>query len=110
MKAAQKPKLQDASASKASEFLCPLRYLNNLPSIPYDPKFLSIPEDNSKFFKNSVTTLEAEYKHSIHTEADLGISIDLIDPASYKNPSFVFFNVPFFVPPLHLPADAPQTN
>lgn len=38
-----------------------------------------------RFVKYFTTTLEKNYKYQIHTEPDLGIPIDLIDPDAYKS-------------------------
>jgi len=73
-----------SSSKTASEFLCKPKYLNTLPDLPFDPKLLSYPFDPLRFIKYTTTSLERTYKHILHTEPDLGIPIDLIDPSSYK--------------------------
>jgi RNA polymerase II-associated factor 1 len=79
-----KEKPQD---KKASEFLCKVKYYNNLPDIPLEPKLLRYPFDPSRFYKYAATTLEKNFKHSIHTEPDLGIQIDLIENSVYRPPA-----------------------
>ena len=72
---------------KQSEFLCKVKYYNNLPDIPLEPKLLQYPFDPLRFVKYSSTSLEKNYKHVIHTEPDVGITIDLIDTSVYKPPA-----------------------
>ena len=70
-----------------NEFLCKFRYFNTLPDLPFDAKLLAYPFDELRFAKYTTTSLEKNYKFQMHTEADLGITIDLIDPLAYKTPS-----------------------
>eukprot|EP01114_Cavostelium_apophysatum_P018236 TRINITY_DN5601_c0_g1_i1.p1 TRINITY_DN5601_c0_g1~~TRINITY_DN5601_c0_g1_i1.p1 ORF type:complete len:419 (+),score=94.45 TRINITY_DN5601_c0_g1_i1:78-1334(+) len=74
---------------KHSEFICRTKYSNNLPPIPFDPKLLSYPFDKMRFVRYAATSLDRNMKHVLHCEPDLGIAIDLIDPAAYKAPSEV---------------------
>lgn len=37
-----------------------------------------------RLIKYKPNTLEADYTYEIHEEANLGLSIDLIDPAKYE--------------------------
>ena len=69
-----------SSSSGQSELLCRVKYLNNLPDIPFDPKFIAYPFDPNRFIKYNSTTLEKNFKWDILHEQDLGIRIDLINP------------------------------
>lgn len=71
-----------------SEFMCRMQFRNNLPDIPFDPKLLVVPQDSMRYTKCIVgSSLENNYKHSIFTEPDLGIPINLIDTSIYKMPA-----------------------
>jgi len=58
-------------------------FKNMLPEPPMDPKFLKQAEELHNQVKYKTTSLEARYKHPILTEADLGITVNLIDPRVY---------------------------
>lgn len=73
-------------SSSQSELLCRVKYLNNLPDIPSDPKFIAYPFDPTRFIKYNSTTLEKSFKWDILHEQDLGIRIDLINPEK-NNPN-----------------------
>jgi len=70
---------------KPSPFICPTRFRNNLPDVPFYPKFLQYPFDNMRYVRYVPTSLEKNYKHILLTEPDLGIP-DLIDPDAYATP------------------------
>ncbi|KAL6077565.1 RNA polymerase-associated factor [Balamuthia mandrillaris] len=74
---------------KYALFLCRLKFYNNLPPIPFDPKLLSLPLDPSRITSYQTTSLEINYQHDILSEPDLGIKIPegLIDPHVYALPS-----------------------
>jgi RNA polymerase II-associated factor 1 len=85
--AKQKPQTSATNAQPStpvSEFICKFKYLNTLPDIPFDPKFLNYPFDDLRFAKYVTTSLEKNYKYQLHTESDMGIPIDLIEPNAYK--------------------------
>jgi len=67
-----------------SELVCRVKYNNTLPDIPFDPKFITYPFESNRFFKYKSTTLERSFKYDLLTEHDLGVSIDLINPDTYK--------------------------
>nr|CDS30286.1 RNA polymerase II associated factor 1 [Hymenolepis microstoma] len=74
--------------------LCRIKYHNNLPELPFDPKFLSYPFDSSRFVQYAPTSLERNHKHELLCETSVGVSVDLIDPDAFKisrNCSFSFF-------------------
>jgi len=76
---------QDAAAKKQDWFLGKLKYRNTLPDLPFDPKLLQYPFDPLRFVRYSPhTTLETKFKFEMRPEPNLGIHIDLIDMAKYK--------------------------
>ena len=77
-----------SAAEKKSDLLCRIKYCNTLPDIPFEPKFITYPFDSSRFIQYNATSLERAYKHELLTEHDLGVTIDLINPDTYKlNPN-----------------------
>jgi RNA polymerase II-associated factor 1 len=75
------------SSEKKSDFLCKWRFFNTLPDVPFDPKLLHFPFEKNRFVKYTTTALESQHKSILHTEPDLGVPIDLIDPFAYKTPT-----------------------
>lgn len=73
-----------------------VKFSNNLPDIPFDPKFIVNPLNVSRFIKYETTSLEHNAKHELLTPTDLGVDIDLILPERYAIPS---------TPPVHDPED-----
>jgi len=69
---------------KRSELVCRVKYNNTLPDIPFDPKFITYPFETNRFFTYKPTSLERSFKYDLLTEHDLGVSIDLINPDTYK--------------------------
>ena len=61
-----------------------VKYCNNLPDIPFDPKFIAYPFDTQRFISYNPTGLERNYKYELLTEHDLGVAIDLINPDAYS--------------------------
>nr|XP_039260334.1 RNA polymerase II-associated factor 1 homolog [Styela clava] len=61
-----------------------VKYCNNLPDIPFDPKFICYPFEANRFVEYKPTTLEKLHKIDLHTDHDLGVMIDLINPDTYK--------------------------
>jgi RNA polymerase II-associated factor 1 len=81
------------SHHSSGDLPCRVKYQNNLPDIPFDPKFLAYPFDRNRFIHYKSTTLEKNFKRDILTEQDLGVRIDLInqdytriDPEAKINP------------------------
>ncbi|CAH8568792.1 unnamed protein product [Schistosoma turkestanicum] len=79
----------DSSQDRGKEFkteslLCRLKYQNNLPELPFDPKFLVYPLEPSRFLQYVATSLERNYKHELLTETDVGVEVDLIDPDVFR--------------------------
>lgn len=69
---------------KRSELVCRVKYNNTLPDIPFDPKFITYPFESNRFIQYKPTSLERTYKYDMLTEHDLGVTIDLINPETYK--------------------------
>lgn len=63
--------------------MCPVKYCNTLPDIPFDPKFLSYPFESTRFVGYKPTSLERNYKYELQTEHDMGITVDLVLPDAY---------------------------
>lgn len=64
--------------------VCRVKYCNSLPDIPFDPKFITYPFDQHRFVQYKATSLEKQHKHELLTEPDLGVTIDLINPDTYR--------------------------
>uniref|UniRef100_A0A3P8SHQ6 RNA polymerase II-associated factor 1 homolog n=1 Tax=Amphiprion percula TaxID=161767 RepID=A0A3P8SHQ6_AMPPE len=67
-----------------SGVVCRVKYCNSLPDIPFDPKFITYPFDQHRFVQYKATSLEKQHKHELLTEPDLGVTIDLINPDTYR--------------------------
>ncbi|KAE8295156.1 RNA polymerase II-associated factor 1-like protein PD2-like protein [Larimichthys crocea] len=67
-----------------SGVVCRVKYCNSLPDIPFDPKFITYPFDQNRFVQYKATSLEKQHKHELLTEPDLGVTIDLINPDTYR--------------------------
>uniref|UniRef100_A0A4X2L826 RNA polymerase II-associated factor 1 homolog n=1 Tax=Vombatus ursinus TaxID=29139 RepID=A0A4X2L826_VOMUR len=67
-----------------SGVVCRVKYCNSLPDIPFDPKFITYPFDQNRFVQYKATSLEKQHKHDLLTEPDLGVTIDLINPDTYR--------------------------
>ncbi|KAH7479103.1 hypothetical protein PRIC1_009344 [Phytophthora ramorum] len=76
-----------ALLGKQSEFLASLEFRNSLPDIPFDTKFVKYPHEPERLIKYKPNTLEMDYTYEIHEEPNLGLTIDLIDPAKYEAPT-----------------------
>ncbi|XP_069738203.1 LOW QUALITY PROTEIN: RNA polymerase II-associated factor 1 homolog [Phaenicophaeus curvirostris] len=75
-----------------SGIVCRVKYCNSLPDIPFDPKFITYPFDQSRFVQYKATSLEKQHKHDLLTEPDLGVTIDLINPDTYRGDSAVLLD------------------
>ncbi|XP_003968562.1 RNA polymerase II-associated factor 1 homolog isoform X2 [Takifugu rubripes] len=67
-----------------SGVVCRVKYCNSLPDIPFDPKFITYPFDQHRFVQYKATSLEKQHKHDLLSEPDLGVTIDLINPDTYR--------------------------
>ncbi|XP_043845229.1 RNA polymerase II-associated factor 1 homolog [Dromiciops gliroides] len=72
------------SLPERSGVVCRIKYCNSLPDIPFDPKFIRYPFDQNRFVQYKATSLEKQHKHDLLTEPDLGVTIDLINPDTYR--------------------------
>uniref|UniRef100_A0A667XXE4 RNA polymerase II-associated factor 1 homolog n=1 Tax=Myripristis murdjan TaxID=586833 RepID=A0A667XXE4_9TELE len=77
-----KPKLKGGKIFQ--NMVCRVKYCNSLPDIPFDPKFITYPFDQHRFVQYKATSLEKQHKHELLTEPDLGVTIDLINPDTYR--------------------------
>merc|ERR1711970_503085 len=75
--------------SSKSGLICRVKYTNTLPDIPFDPKSIKYPFRRDRFIKYKPTTLEKLCKVELHTDFDLGVNIDLINPETYIRPPTV---------------------
>ncbi|KAJ0408494.1 hypothetical protein P43SY_006424 [Pythium insidiosum] len=75
-----------ALLGKQSEFLTNLEFRNVLPELPFDTKFLMYPHEPDRLVKYKPNSLEMDYVYEIHEDSNLGLNIDLIDPAKYEAP------------------------
>ncbi|VDM30887.1 unnamed protein product [Hydatigera taeniaeformis] len=69
--------------------LCRVKYHNNLPELPFDPKFLPYPFESTRFVQYAATTLERNHKHELLCETDVGVDVELIDPSAFKTDRIV---------------------
>jgi len=68
-----------------SGLICRVKYTNKLPDIPFDPKSVKVyPNGRNRFVEYKPTTLEKLCKVELHTDFDLDVNIDLIDPETYN--------------------------
>ncbi|KAK7605345.1 hypothetical protein V9T40_007203 [Parthenolecanium corni] len=81
--ASDQEKRQVRSTDRRSDLVCRVKYCNNLPDIPFDPKFVKYPFESNRFIEYKPTSLERNYKYDVLTELDLGVDIDLITPDVY---------------------------
>merc|ERR1711970_1277402 len=72
--------------SSKSGLICRVKYTNTLPDIPSDSKSIKYPFKRDRFIKYKPTTLEKLCKGELHTDFDLGVNIDLINPETYIRP------------------------
>jgi len=67
--------------------VCPYSFDNALPPIPADPKLIDIDFEKAAFVRFRYdSAIEAQAKYELLPEPDLGITIDLVDPAAYEKP------------------------
>jgi RNA polymerase II-associated factor 1 len=71
--------LPPGHASAGVDLKCKIKYQNNLPDVPFDPKSIAYPFDPNRYIAYKPTNLEKQFKWDILNEQDLGIRIDLIN-------------------------------
>lgn len=69
-----------------------VKFSNNLPDLPFDPKFLVNPLDINRYVSYETTSLEREAKHELLTPMDLGVDIDLVLPERYAVPTKIEYD------------------
>eukprot|EP00057_Strongylocentrotus_purpuratus_P020400 XP_011674874.1 PREDICTED: RNA polymerase II-associated factor 1 homolog [Strongylocentrotus purpuratus] len=79
-------KSRSTTGPARSDIVCRVKYANSLPDIPFDPKFITYPFEANRFVQYNATSLERNYKHELLAEHDLGVTIDLINPDTYRIP------------------------
>eukprot|EP00940_MAST-03C_sp_MAST-3C-sp2_P001734 g1734.t1 len=81
-------KNQDEFRKRQRKFLCDLRFSNDLPDIPSEAKCLRYPVDLSSAvgykFKDG---MESRFLQRLRAENNLGVSLNLVDLASFKRPT-----------------------
>lgn len=63
--------------------MCDVQFVNKLPEVPFEPKFLKCPLDESRHVRYRETTLERDYKLELLSGVDVGVALDLIDYTSF---------------------------
>ncbi|KAI8466707.1 MAG: RNA polymerase II-associated [Monoraphidium minutum] len=84
--AARQPNELESRLRRDTPFMCNIRFKNDLPEIPADPKLLLTrrnPEDLAAF---STTALERAALRELLLPADLGIPVTLLDADRYNAP------------------------
>ncbi|GAU97907.1 hypothetical protein RvY_09130 [Ramazzottius varieornatus] len=76
-----------SSSLEKDDFLCRTKYLNRLPDLPADTKFLVYNVDMAPYVKYSSTSLEKEYKRDINCDSDMGMKLSLLTMPSFKLPT-----------------------
>ena len=77
---------QQGTGVERSGLVCRVKYTNTLPDIPFDSKSIKYPFSRNRFLEYKPTTLEKLCKVELHTDFDLGVNIDLINPETYIRP------------------------
>merc|ERR1711990_1401022 len=77
---------QQGAGVERSGLVCRVKYTNTLPDIPFDSKSIKYPFSRNRFLEYKPTTLEKLCKVELHTDFDLGVNIDLINPETYIRP------------------------
>eukprot|EP00300_Choanocystis_sp_HF-7_P012969 c18102_g1_i2.p1 GENE.c18102_g1_i2~~c18102_g1_i2.p1 ORF type:complete len:488 (+),score=129.88 c18102_g1_i2:24-1487(+) len=70
-----------------NKFLINFKFTTSLPELPVDAKLLRYPHKSSRFTNYFTSTLETVLPKQLHTEPDMGIPLDLINPRAYEKPS-----------------------
>ncbi|KAI2806150.1 RNA polymerase-associated factor [Blomia tropicalis] len=72
-------KQQEQQKNPSIDLICPIKYGNSLPEIPFDPKLLESKFDIKRFSNYMLSSLENSYCYDLWFETDCGISVNLID-------------------------------
>lgn len=71
---------------RETPFICNIKFRNNLPEIPSDPKLLVSGTDPRQLSEFCLTSMERDPKWELLFEPDLGIPISLLDSQRYAVP------------------------
>jgi len=72
----------------ARDFVTPMTFMNKLPDLPFEPKFLKVPLSTNRFTEYKMgNSLEKNYKYEILPDVDVGVSLDLIDLQMFAIPA-----------------------
>ena len=71
--------LRPEDTERTNGFVCNVRFGNDLPSVPFDPKFLKYPFPQDRFIKFQPTSLDRLQKAVFHVEKDIGVPINLFE-------------------------------
>uniref|UniRef100_A0A7S3QWG7 RNA polymerase II-associated factor 1 homolog n=1 Tax=Dunaliella tertiolecta TaxID=3047 RepID=A0A7S3QWG7_DUNTE len=82
----QKQQALEQRLRRETPFLATIRFKNDLPEIPGDPKLLVTQPPPEKLASYSLTTLEKDTKRDLILPSDLGIPISLLDVERYQVP------------------------
>jgi hypothetical protein len=73
---------------EAKGFVTPMTFMNKLPDLPFEPKFLKVPLSTNRFIEYKMgNTLEKNYKYEMLPDVDVGVSLDLIDLQMFAVPA-----------------------
>ncbi|XP_055335355.1 RNA polymerase II-associated factor 1 homolog [Paramacrobiotus metropolitanus] len=81
-----RPSRSGTTPAERDDFLCKVKYLNRLPDIPADPKFLAYSVDLSPYVRYVATSLEKEYRRDINCDTDMGMKLNLLTPPPQIRP------------------------
>jgi len=76
---ANRAALRPVAPDITNGFVCSIRFNNDLPSVPFDPKFVKYPFPNDRFHKFQPTSLDRLQKPVLHVEKDVGVPINLFE-------------------------------
>ena len=77
----------NALRDNKSGLICNVRFKNDLPQVPCDPKMLIAPLNHQELAAFHLTSLEKEMKRGVLFPPDLGIPINALDIERYSIPS-----------------------
>jgi RNA polymerase II-associated factor 1 len=75
---------------KKEDLICPVEFTNTLPSLPLDPKLMIYPFDDdflTAFDVMNGVSADAAVPYELYSQANLGLQMNLIDPAAYEAPA-----------------------
>jgi hypothetical protein len=81
-------KKKDDHRDDGKGFITPMTFVNKLPDLPFEPKFLKVPLSMNRFIEYKMgNALEKNYKYEMLPDVDVGVSLDLIDLQMFAVPS-----------------------